>query len=63
MASGYVPIDTPPGAAPLPLGAPAPGLKGTAPTKAPTPPAPKKPGKPGGKSFGKRKLTARRRSS
>lgn len=27
MAQGYIPIDDPPGAAPLPPGSPAPGLK------------------------------------
>lgn len=43
---GYIPVDTPPGTAPLPLGTPVPAKPGGG-----KPPAAKGPSKPGGKKF------------
>ena len=57
MASGYMPVDTPPGTTPMPLGSPVPTKVGTAkapPRKKQAAPPAKKLGKRGAFKRGKR---------
>lgn len=66
MASGYMPVDTPPGTAPMPLGTPVPPKVSTPSARGPQPPRIPKGPRASGKGRLKkpgRKLSLRRRAS
>lgn len=63
MAGGYLPVDTPPGTAPMPLGQPVPATPHAPATRAPRVPKAATPSGKGRLKHSMRKPTLRRRAS